>query len=149
VVALAFAPDGRTLISGGRGGVQWWRLSDGSRLEDYDQETFGLRAFALSPNGTLFAYGRRDETLGIAGNPYATNQASMRFVAASSSGDKLRPWTIRSEGSYRYWVQASTNLVDWEPVASVVRTQASDTRPLIDDAAGGLPARFYRVISPP
>lgn len=104
---------------------------------------------ALSPNGTLFAYGRTDETLAIAGNPYATNPASLRFEAAPGSGDQLRPWTIRGEGTYRYWVQASTNLLDWEPVAGVVRTPASGPRPLIDNTGADGPARFYRAVSPP
>ena len=97
----------------------------------------------------LFACGHADETLAIAGNPFATNLASLRFEAAPGSGDKLRPWTIRGEGSYRYWVQASTNLLDCEPVAGVVRTPASGARPLSDNTPADGPARFYRAVSPP
>jgi hypothetical protein len=47
----------------------------------------------------------------------------------------------------RYYVQASTNLKDWAAVYSGVAPGTTDT--YWDNAAPGLPRRFYRVVTVP
>src|ERR1051325_3950478 len=72
VSALAFTPDGRSLISVGydtnqnatngftdsTGEIRIWRLSDGALLKTYDQMTgTGVNDIAISPDGRFFSYG--------------------------------------------------------------------------------------------
>jgi WD40 repeat protein len=51
--------------------IRFWRTSDGSPIRLYDQEMGnGINSLCFSPNGRLFAVGRRDASLFVARNPF-------------------------------------------------------------------------------
>lgn len=82
--AVAFSRDGQTIMSGtselinapdgtiqSLGTVRFWRVSDGTLLLTYDQETgITVPSVAYSPDGTLFSYGRYDGAVAVARNPF-------------------------------------------------------------------------------
>jgi WD40 repeat protein len=73
VRSVSFSPDGSLLASAGGwdGTIKLWRVSDGTLLQTYDQETVGgVLSIQFSPNGRLFGYGRRDATVVVARNPF-------------------------------------------------------------------------------
>jgi RNA polymerase sigma factor (sigma-70 family) len=64
VDAIAFAPDGRTLATAGKGIVQLWDVATGKELLAYRGQDAGvsLGAIAFSPDGTKLAVGYLDST---------------------------------------------------------------------------------------
>jgi eukaryotic-like serine/threonine-protein kinase len=64
--ALAFSPDGKTLVTGhDRGGVQRWDVSTGSRIGVPMPHGGIVRGVAYSPDGTIIATGCSDGTVRI------------------------------------------------------------------------------------
>jgi hypothetical protein len=55
-------------------------------------------------------------------------------------------WTLTGPRQQAYRIQASTNLLDWTDVMSLVAT--NDTIQLSDPAAANHRERFYRAVSP-
>jgi WD40 repeat protein len=53
--AVAFAPDGKTLISAGTDDVQLWEVATGKRLRQIRQGQTTIQELALSPDGQLLA----------------------------------------------------------------------------------------------
>jgi WD40 repeat protein len=73
VLSVAFAPDGLTLASGSRhpdNTLNFWRVSDGAPLRSYNQETYFINSIAFAPNGLWFGYGRDDNYVVVARNPF-------------------------------------------------------------------------------
>ncbi|HWA84146.1 MAG TPA: WD40 repeat domain-containing protein [Fimbriimonadaceae bacterium] len=72
--AAAFTPDGKYLALGGGTQIQFWRVSDWSLQQFYDQEigipSLGVTALQFTPDGRNFAFGRFDGTVVLAKNPY-------------------------------------------------------------------------------
>ncbi|RJP38740.1 MAG: hypothetical protein C4547_04095 [Phycisphaerales bacterium] len=86
VKSLAFSPDGQTLLSGSGSdnvygsSLRFWRVSDGTLLRTYDEETGGaINAVQFSTDGRLYAYARRDIAAVVARNP---------LVEAPGCGDR-------------------------------------------------------------
>jgi hypothetical protein len=70
VYSIAFSSDSRTLASGNYKTIKLWRVSDGALLKTYDEETDrGVLSVQVSPDGKLFAYGRRDAFVVVARYP--------------------------------------------------------------------------------
>lgn len=73
VLSVAFTPDGLTLASGSRhpdNTLKFWRASDGATLLSYNQETYFINSIAFSPDGRWFGYGRDDNYVVAARNPF-------------------------------------------------------------------------------
>jgi WD40 repeat protein len=82
--ALAFTRDGQTVIAGTSellpasdgsiqsiGAVRFYSVSDGSLLLSYDQETsITVPSVSLSPDGSVFSYGRYDGKTVVARSPF-------------------------------------------------------------------------------
>ena len=69
VYAIAFTPDGNTVVSGGRDGVgAFWRASDLASTRTFmvipfnEYESFGVVAVAVSPDGSQVAFGHKVNT---------------------------------------------------------------------------------------
>jgi len=53
-----------------------WRVSDGTLLQTYDQETgMGVLSIQFSPDGQLLGYGRGDATVVVVRNPFVQRDA--------------------------------------------------------------------------
>jgi WD40 repeat protein len=80
VAALAFAPNGFSLVTGNdevnptpeHGTVRFWRAADGAPLRLFDQQGgVYVNSIAFSPLGTVFAYSRAtDGVVVVARNPF-------------------------------------------------------------------------------
>jgi WD40 repeat protein len=74
--SVAFAPDGRTLVSGSgySRDIRIWRASDGAQLQLYDQETgWGIEPvlpLIIDSSGDVLVHGRTDATVIAASYPY-------------------------------------------------------------------------------
>jgi WD40 repeat protein len=73
VLAVAFSPDGRTLVSGGADAtvdyntpdntIRLWDVASGNPLAILAGHTDAVRSLAFSPDGTMLASGSFDETV--------------------------------------------------------------------------------------
>jgi WD40 repeat protein len=64
VAAVAFAPDGRTLLSGGTdGAVILWRVEDGAELARFEGHMGKVTCVAFAPDGRVAYSGSSDGTV--------------------------------------------------------------------------------------
>jgi WD40 repeat protein len=92
---LAFAADGKSLISHGRDGIRFWDTATGEEILRFPEQS-NAQSMALSPDGKLLAIRRitnrngRDNSKekGFAIREFATGRLLRQF------GDWLSPWTI-------------------------------------------------------
>ncbi len=75
VKSVGFSPDGAMIIAAGQdygaghGAILFWRVSDGSLLRGYDQQTStAVLSAQFSPDGSVFGYGREDGKVVVARN---------------------------------------------------------------------------------
>jgi hypothetical protein len=66
-------------------------------------------------------------------------------VATNASGGSPL-FQLTGESGYNYTVQASTNLVNWTNIVSVVNTNGMV--PFTDPASANYKQRFYRAVAP-
>ncbi|MBN2507365.1 MAG: hypothetical protein JXQ71_11785 [Verrucomicrobia bacterium] len=149
VSAVAFSPDGTTLVSADRDSIKFWDVVSGALREAVTQSAYRVTTFAFSPNGNLFLYGREDSTVLLSSNLYgALGQPALAFVnltspsSASGAGfsASVQPWT-------HYIIQSSTNLAGWTylmQAASGSNTLSISGLPVTND-----PAVFLRAVTPP
>lgn len=120
VYSAGFTPDGKAIVSWARDDkIRFWSLRDYSVFQVYDQETTGVRALAVSPNGRYFAYGRDDGVVVLA-------QMPLRITDITCTGNQVRlTW---SGGSGLYQLLRTTNLTSgqWANVgAPTIGTSAT------------------------
>jgi WD40 repeat protein len=95
--ALRFAPDGKTLVSGGHDGLlRFWDVTAGKQLRQFPLGTKGLYAFDFSPDGKALALG--------------TN--AIRLIDVATGKD-----VVQLEG-HRMGLQAAVPLGDGRTVAT-------------------------------
>lgn len=68
VHSVIFSPDGKRLVSSSQEATKLWNVSDGKLLQSFQERaddvlSDGILPIALSPDGTLIAGGRQDETI--------------------------------------------------------------------------------------
>jgi hypothetical protein len=93
VKSVGFSPDGETVIAAGqdygagRGMILFWRVSDGTLLHAYAQQTStAVYSAQFSPDGSLFAYGRADGGVVVAHNPSSISEAPPTVVSRKTHG---------------------------------------------------------------
>ncbi|MCY2990006.1 MAG: protein kinase, partial [Planctomycetota bacterium] len=108
--ALAFSPDGKTLLAGGdscEGG--FWDTSTWQPLKELPKHSAGIQAAAFSPKGDLIATACADRTLHIwrfpglepVGTPIASQEPNVLCVAFTPDGQTLLCGGVRS--AVRAW----------------------------------------------
>jgi WD40 repeat protein len=136
VFEARFLPSGKTLVSVGRDNtIRFWRVASGQLLKTYDQETTGATSIAVSSDGKLFAYGRRDGTVVVARVPVHLTRVDR------GGGQTLLEW---EGGAGPYQIQQSTNVAGrvWENVGGLT----TNTTAIL---SGTNTQIFYRVQSLP
>jgi WD40 repeat protein len=98
VKSAGFSSDGETVIAAGqdygasRGMILFWRVSDGSLLHAYAQQTStAVYSAQYSPDGNFFAYGRADGAVVLAristpSCPCSISSSSQTFSPSGGSG---------------------------------------------------------------
>jgi WD40 repeat protein len=147
VQAVAFAPDGRRLATGGGdGAVVLWAVGRGAEKELVGEDSSGVRCLAFSPDGATLAavdYGFTLTLWDVAtGQKRATllgHSVSVKCLAFSPDGTTLATGSV--DGSIRLWDLAggglrATLLGHRRPVCAV--RFALDGRTLASGCAQGL-----------
>jgi hypothetical protein len=164
-VAVRFGQDGTNILM--------WALSEDDGYNDRDVAGYEVWR-AVLPGGSYVKAGEVapgvgafcDTNVVVAPGQYV----SYAVTAVGSSGASSSPAlglsliaapaltepAVLADGSVQfnlsgiaglsYTVQASTNLVDWVPILSLVTTNGATT--VVDPAAAALNHRFYRALSP-
>jgi WD40 repeat protein len=102
VDALAWTPDGQTILSTGweigsdntqqHGIIRFWRVADGALLKNYDQGTGSYTgAIAVSADGNFFAYTQSDNSVSVARMPslactFSIDQARATYQHEGGTG---------------------------------------------------------------
>src|SRR5262249_11823657 len=113
VDAVAFAPDGRRLATGGDdGAVVLWEVGRGAERELPSDPARAVLCLAFAPDGATLAAGHRDATVGLWDGATGEQRAVLRGhseqvqclafspdgrLLATGRGDRvLRPWGVAS-----------------------------------------------------
>ncbi|MGO9203737.1 MAG: carboxypeptidase regulatory-like domain-containing protein [Limisphaerales bacterium] len=164
-VALRFGEDGTNILM--------WALSEDDGYNDRDVAYYQVWR-AVLPGGSYVMAGEVPAGVGLFCDTNAVlapgQYVSYAVTAVATSGASsssalaliliaaptLMEPTVLADGSVQfnlvgtaglsYTVQASTNLVDWVPILSLVSTNGTTT--VADPAAASLNCRFYRALSP-
>ena len=104
------------------GSIKLWRISDGTLLQNYNQETIGASNITFSPTSDWLVYGRGDGTLVKARTPYG---GLPEFTTVRAEGAQLMlNWR---GGDGRYQLQRNSGLGSnvWEDVGSLSGKRAA------------------------
>jgi WD40 repeat protein len=118
---VKFSPDGQTLVLNNIGGVmQFWRVSDGALLQQYDEElghgAFAIGTMAISPDGRSIGVGRWD--------------SMFELIAFPGLAQTVNPTSVQTfRGSLQSCVLANLFLSDdlamsWRPGAVLSATES-------------------------
>ena len=136
VLAVAFTPDGKSILSAGDDGtIRFWRVLDGALLQTYDQETTNITSLVVSPTGRSFGYARRDGTIAVAYLPVLITSITRNGTQS------VVQW---QGGSGLYQVQQCTNLTTggWQNIGGSMSNNTATN----EICNGNI---FYRVQSLP
>ena len=149
VLCVAFAPDATNLVSGSHSPdntLKFWRVADGALLQSYNQETYFINSLAFAPDGRLFGYGRDDNYVVVARNPYPptgppriTVQPSSQNVHCRSNVTFIAAAIGSAPLSYQWLfngvpIMAATNI--YLPLANIRSLDAGNYRLTVSNAAG-------------
>src|SRR4029079_6515490 len=140
-----FSPDGSTILSGSGFDreIRNWRVSDGQQMAVFDQECgWGQRPVlpvAISPDGTLFGYGRNDSSFVVAPHPFGPD-GGLVLAKDTVPGTVLLDW---AGGSSPYTLRRATDPGFTSGVTVLVNEQAAQSfdDPVLYDGQ----IYFYRV----
>jgi len=136
IKALAYAPDGSLLLSGGNDGlVKIWEPANGRLTTTLKGHGAGITALAVSPDGTTLASGSQDQSIRLWALPEGRFLRVLRghrqaITGLAFSGDGERLVSTATERQLRVW-----NVADASQ-AIAVDAHAVPVRALVSDPAG-------------
>jgi WD40 repeat protein len=149
VFSVAFSADGRAFAATDQNSINIWTNngpSSWTSCETITNETARASRIAYSPNGNLLLCGRGDGTLTLSPNTRgALGRPPLIFTSCAIDGSGAARMTAQVQPMTHYLFQSSSNLVDWNFVAS--GASASNTLTLVDHS--NAPTVFYRATTPP
>ncbi len=151
VFSVAFSPDGLAYATTDQNSINIWTNNGPSNwtlCETITNETVRASRIAYSPNGNLLLCGREDGTVTLSANTRgALGRPALAFTGFAIDGSgatrmsaMVQPWT-------HYILHSSTNLVDWNFLASV--SSGSNTLTVTGPSVTNAAAGFYRATTPP
>lgn len=133
VVSVAVSADGKTMLTASAD-IKFWRISDGSLLQTFNQEVDNVTSLATSQDGRFFAYSRGDGAVVLARVPLWIESITQ------ADGKTTLRWQGGS-GVYRVQARPHLDKGDWHSLGSPT-TNTTFTH----SSHSGL---FYRVQSLP
>jgi hypothetical protein len=120
VASVAFAPDGKTLASGGEDGtVRRWDLATWKELHRYGEHPKQVSAIAFSPDGKVLVSGSQDGTIAVwdvaSGRELGNFQSPRGMLAFEFSVDGKILLAVCNDETYRAWDIASGEELGEEP----------------------------------
>ena len=117
ISVLAFSPDGTTLVTAGQfdSTLRFWRVSDGQLLRTFYRECYAVNSIVFSADGHLFAYGRMDNVVVVARNPFPPVGLTIADGVAVE-GDAVR-FTIRLAAAAAQPVSVNFETVNGSAIA--------------------------------
>jgi hypothetical protein len=117
VRALAFTPDGRTLLAGGGspgafGEVRLWRVAENREVGSLGEQADTINALAVSPDGTLLATGSADKTVQV-----WDLAARKRLQTLREHADSVLGVAFRTDGKVLATAGADKTIKIWDTVS--------------------------------
>lgn len=168
MTAVAFSPDGKSVLTGSRtGGAILWNAATGQQLRTFEGKEREARALAFSPDGKVMATGYEDgtaitwdTTTGTRAATFDTRQRRIDSVAFTPDGQRLLTGTV--DGAILWDISQRTKLrtfegpvrsaalspdgksvVTWPNVFSVFSDTPGGERAVLWDAATGKRLRAF------
>ncbi|MBM0741777.1 pentapeptide repeat-containing protein [Phormidium sp. CLA17] len=130
VIALAFSPDGQTLVtSDDRGWVYLWRVADSTQLLAFQAHSEWIFGLAFSPDGRMLVTGSLDRTLkrwdSQTGQCLQTIQVHTGGISAVAFSDDGTCWASgSSDQTINLFSESGTHLQTFTGHSDIVRTVA-------------------------
>jgi WD40 repeat protein/transcriptional regulator with XRE-family HTH domain len=161
VMSLAFAPDGRTLVSSGREDrkVKLWEVGSGRLLHTFEGETNQVSRVAFSPDGRTLASSSSEQAIQLWNVEQRRHRATLyghacdindmvftpdsRSLLSGSNDSTMRVWDVESGECVRVMqgYAVSYYSLDWSPDGRYLVSGGTDGVVTIWDVSGETPPR--------
>ncbi|MEM8544760.1 MAG: WD40 repeat domain-containing protein, partial [Cyanobacteria bacterium P01_H01_bin.119] len=129
VEAVAFSPDGQTLISASSDNtLKQWRIADQTLLNSFEGHTAAVHSLAYSPDGKTIASSSADTTIklwatdGTVLTTFSGHRAAVHDLMFEQNGQQLA--TASDDGTVRLWQPNNDWLIPLQGHGAAVNTVA-------------------------
>jgi WD40 repeat protein len=128
VRAVAFAPDGHTLISGADGGaIRFWDVENAQELAAVDSHQSSVYALAVTPDGQVLATGGADGTIKI----WDLYTRAERATLPTHDKDTVWSLAFAPSGDFLAAANAGGTVVVWDWKAQQARQTLQHSGPVL------------------